>query len=308
MPAYYNEIDPFAAQWLRNLIAQALIAPGEVDERSIREVDSSDLEGFSQCHFFAGIGVWSHALRCAGVSDDDPVWTGSPPCQPFSGAGSRKGTNDDRHLWPDFFRLIAERRPPLVFGEQVASKDGLAWFDLVQADLEGAGYAAAAVDLCAAGFGAPHIRQRLFFCGMGNAGRDGAQQHPRAVPEDEVKRQVGAASRRDASAVSGAAGRLADDDCQGRQQQRQGAVHEEGQARDHASGRGEPLAAGSYWDHCEWVACDDPRSFRWRQIEPGSFPLADGTPGRVGHLRAYGNAIVAPVATEFIKAALACRP
>ena len=54
--AYYNEIDPFAAQWLRNLIAGGHIAPGEVDERSIEDVTPDDLRGFTQCHFFAGIG------------------------------------------------------------------------------------------------------------------------------------------------------------------------------------------------------------------------------------------------------------
>ena len=62
MTAYYNEIDPFAAQWLRNLINAGHIAPGIVDERSIEDVYPSDLRGFTQCHFFAGIGVWSHAL------------------------------------------------------------------------------------------------------------------------------------------------------------------------------------------------------------------------------------------------------
>ncbi len=59
--AYYNEIDPFAAQWLRNLIAAGHIAPGEVDERSIEDVTPDDLRGFTQCHFFAGIGIWSHS-------------------------------------------------------------------------------------------------------------------------------------------------------------------------------------------------------------------------------------------------------
>jgi DNA (cytosine-5)-methyltransferase 1 len=160
---YYNEIDPYAAQWLRNLIAAGHIAKGEVDERSIQLVDSADLADFAQCHFFAGIGVWSHALRLAGWPDDKPVWTGSCPCQPFSAAGKRSGFDDERHLWPDFFRLICERRPSVVFGEQVASKDGLEWLDLVQADLEGAGYTSAAADLCAAGVGAPHIRQRLYW-------------------------------------------------------------------------------------------------------------------------------------------------
>ncbi|POY57380.1 Modification methylase HhaI [Pectobacterium versatile] len=163
MSAYYNEIDPYAAQWLRNLIAAGHIAPGDVDERSIEDVTPDDLRNYTQCHFFAGIGVWSCALRRAGWQDDKPVWTGSCPCQPFSAAGKRGGFTDERHLWPAWFHLISQCAPGVIFGEQVASKDGLSWLDLVQTDLENTGYAAAAVDLCAAGVGAPHIRQRLFW-------------------------------------------------------------------------------------------------------------------------------------------------
>lgn len=58
MTAYYNEIDPYAAQWLRNLIKAGHIADGVVDERSIEDVKPSELRGFTQCHFFAGVGVW----------------------------------------------------------------------------------------------------------------------------------------------------------------------------------------------------------------------------------------------------------
>ena len=140
MTAYYNEIDPYAAQWLRNLIEAGHIAPGYVDERSIEDVFPSDLRGFTQCHFFAGIGVWSHALRAAGWSDDRPVWTGSCPCQPFSAAGAGAGFADERHLWPAFHHLIKECKPAIVFGEQVASKDADPWIDLVQTDLEALGY------------------------------------------------------------------------------------------------------------------------------------------------------------------------
>lgn len=121
--AYYNEFDPFAAQWLRELIADGLIAQGEVDERSILDVRPADLKGYAQHHFFAGIGGWSYALRLAGWPDDSAVWTGSCPCQPFSSAGKRTGTSDERHLWPAFFDLIEACRPPVVFGEQVASSD-----------------------------------------------------------------------------------------------------------------------------------------------------------------------------------------
>ncbi|MFN7611736.1 MAG: DNA cytosine methyltransferase, partial [bacterium] len=76
MRAYYNEFDPFAAQWLRNLIHAGLIAPGDVDERSILEVGPYDLWGYDQCHFFAGIGGGSYAARLAGWPDDRPIWTG----------------------------------------------------------------------------------------------------------------------------------------------------------------------------------------------------------------------------------------
>jgi len=165
MAAYYNEIDPKAAAWLRELIKQGHIADGDVDDRSIEDVRPVDLLGFDQCHFFAGIGVWSYALRQAGWADDRPVWTGSCPCQPFSAAGKGSGFADERHLWPAFHHLISQCRPDVVLGEQVASKDGLAWLDLVHADLEATGYASGAVDLCAAGVGAPHIRQRLWWVG-----------------------------------------------------------------------------------------------------------------------------------------------
>jgi hypothetical protein len=77
MTALYNEIEPFAAQWLRSLISAGHIAPGAVDERSISDLTPADVAGPGQRHFFAGIGVWSYALRLAGVRDDVAVWTGS---------------------------------------------------------------------------------------------------------------------------------------------------------------------------------------------------------------------------------------
>lgn len=151
--AFYNEHDPKAAAWLRELIAQGHIAQGVVDERSISDIAPAELAGFVQCHFFAGIGVWSRALRAAGWPDDRPIWSGSCPCQPFSAAGKGDGFADERHLWPHWHWLIQQRRPPVVVGEQVASKDALLWLDLVSTDMEAAGYAFGAADLCAAGAG-----------------------------------------------------------------------------------------------------------------------------------------------------------
>jgi DNA (cytosine-5)-methyltransferase 1 len=162
-PAYYNEIDPSCAQWIRNLISAGALPPGDVDERSIEDVSATDLVGYGQCHFFAGIGGWPLALLWASWPGDQEVWTGSCPCQPFSHSGKLLGFGDERHLWPEFQRLIKERKPARVFGEQVASKAGRKWFSFVRADLEALGYAVGGADLCAAGVGADHIRQRLFY-------------------------------------------------------------------------------------------------------------------------------------------------
>lgn len=161
--AYYNEIDPAAAHILRAMIDADVIAPGDVDTRSIKEVMPDDVRGYTQCHFFAGGGLWSVAARLAGWPDDRPLWTGSCPCQPFSAAGKGLGTDDPRHLWPDFHRLIRACRPAVVMGEQVAGKAGYGWFDGVRSDLEGEGYSSRAVDFPACSVDAPHQRNRLYW-------------------------------------------------------------------------------------------------------------------------------------------------
>lgn len=161
--AYYNEINPQAAKWLRLLIENGLIPPGDVDERSIDDVIPTELHGYSQCHFFAGIGGWPYALRLAGWPDDRPVWTGSCPCQPFSAAGKGKGFDDERHLWPSFEWLTRQCQPATVYGEQVARKAGREWLAVVRSDLETSGYAFGAADLPACAVGAWHERSRHFW-------------------------------------------------------------------------------------------------------------------------------------------------
>jgi DNA (cytosine-5)-methyltransferase 1 len=279
MVAYYNEIDPFCAEWLRRLIVAGHIAPGDVDERSITDVRPDDLHGYTQCHFFAGVGVWSAALRAEGWIDEREIWTGSCPCQPFSGAGQRKGHADERHLWPAFHRLIAERSPAVVVGEQVASRDGREWFCAVRADLEALGYACGAADLCAAGAGAVHIRQRLYWVADAKP-----QQHGSGTSRTR---------RWDELADGGPTRTVADAERRGRES---GCVAGDGTQTNLVASDG---SVGG-WD---WIICTDGKA---RPTQPGLFPLVDAWPAgnRVALLRAAGNSLEIGTARQFIKAVM----
>jgi DNA (cytosine-5)-methyltransferase 1 len=324
MSAYYNEIDPFAAAWLRELIKAKLIADGEVDTRSIELVSPDDVRGFSQCHFFAGIGGWSYALRLAGWPDDRRCWTGSCPCQPWSSAGKGAGADDSRDLWPAWFKLVEQCRPTAIFGEQVAGVDGRAWLDRVYVDLEATDYAIGAANLCAAGATAPHCRQRLFFVADRARARDGqlparpANQETDADPDGRSEGpQRRAASGRDGMADSIGAERrplaegrsnVADWQDAGRPQADGGhSVRGQDDSRvanpdgGHGFWWSGPLQVG--WNTIEAEIERGGRKHRaqWR-VEPGVPLLAHGIPQRVAQISGFGNAIVPQVAAIFIEA------
>lgn len=334
MTAYYNEHDPFAAAWLRELIKDGLIAPGDVDERSILDVTPNDLKPYTQIHLFAGIGGWSYALRKAGWPDNRPVWTGSAPCQPFSAAGKGKGIADERHLWPAFFWLIRNCAPTTIFGEQVSSKKGLAWFDIVATDLESAGYGVGAFDLCAAGAGAPHLRQRLYF--VASLGKEPQCQRRGGWSNGDTSRGKRALQTEGCSTSGNVAHAAGFGRGQDEQDIRRGELDVNGggsptnangssangcgqdiepgvalgdscgtgleKREGWSSDNGEKLTAvertsGNYWSDCEYLPCLDGKA---RPTKSGLFPLVDGFSNRVGVLRGAGNAIVPQVAERFI--------
>lgn len=328
---YYNEIDPYPAQWIRNLIEAGHLPPGDVDERSIEDVRPSDLVGYRNCHFFAGIGVWALALRNARWPDDRQIWTASCPCQPFSAAGKGAGFADERHLWPALHYLIEECRPAIVVGEQVASPDVNQWLDLVQTDLEGLDYDFAATAFPAASIGAPHIRDRTYWLGHADDARSqGWGGMPKCTDQFAIRPHGVAGTVADAhGGVSGQGsadvrGRIDGGDAHpgsgfsgggvsdgmGRanndtQSPQRGICSDAGTAPDRNTTERSTGPTNGFWRDADWLLC---RDGKWRPVEPGTFPLVDGATSRMGRLRAYGNAVVEPQAREFIQAVMDCLP
>jgi DNA (cytosine-5)-methyltransferase 1 len=348
MTAYYNEHDAEKAAWIRELIRRNMVAPGDVDERSITDVRADDLRGYTQCHFFAGIAVWSYALRLAGWPDDRPAWTGSCPCPSFSAAGKGEGFDDARHLWPAWWPLIRERRPATVFGEQVAAAIRHGWWDLVSTDLESEVYATASAVLTSAGVGGPDIRERLYwvadtengyrrcrergaetgigadgvgrwgFAGVGESLRlehaigerkRGGDQRGLGASRTEVAEQKNRPNAANefgdgcATASFGLAdadgGQSGDGELQRSWQH--GLIAKDGGLRvEHFAAD----ALKGHWGTADWLYCTDGR---WRPVEAGTFPLADGAAFRLGRLRGYGDAINAQVAKAFIESYIETR-
>ena len=284
MSAYYNEFDPYAAEWLRNVIKKGLIADGEVDGRSIVDVRADDLRGFTQCHFFAGIAGWSYALRLAGWPDERPVWTGSCPCQPFSPAGKGEGFRDPRHLWPEFKRLISERLPSVVFGEQSAAAS--AWLSLVRSDLDAMGYAVGALPMEAASAGAEHFRDRYWFVADYDYSERRTDRSPWNHPiRNDAERQKEAGDTTKCGAVS--------------LEHFKGFGWGEGWTEDEFRSRGFTASVTGFRGG-QYVECPDGK---WRALPPpGVRWLGDGVPARVAKLRALGNAIFPYAAAEVIGA------
>jgi len=329
MTTYYNEFDPKAAGWLRELINAGEIPAGDVDTRSICDVKADDLKGYIQCHFFAGVGGWPLALRLAGWPDDRPVWSGSAPCQAFSVAGEGKGTGDHRDLWPVFAGLIGERNPPVVIGEQVAAAIGFGWFDRLRADMEAQGYAVGGHVLGAHSAGAFHGRQRLYWIAMGEpfvkwiGGRGveglGTARDEMVQPEDGPD-------------VADESGDGCEESCHVDVTDGQRGCG--GSAWGQDAGDARQPGEANFWSGAVPILCRDGKT---RFFEPGIFPLVDGVPGCVGHcgdhgvpereeidavrlqemlssyvnatpegrvmrIKGYGNAIVPQVAAMFIRA------
>jgi DNA (cytosine-5)-methyltransferase 1 len=318
----YNEIDAYCCAWLSNLMDAGLIPAGDIDDRSIEVLTPDDIRKYTTIHFFAGLGGWAYSGRLAGWPDERPWWTGSCPCQPFSVAGQGRGTDDPRHLWPHFMRLIRTGRPPVVMGEQVAAKAGYDWFDGVATDLEAEDYACQAVDIPACSVNAPHQRNRQYWVAHTTDTRlsdwrgaslaiDGAFAEP--------ERLCGLSGGLQSSGLVN----THDQRLQGRTLSAEctdqfpigsagmdgwvgnsnfiSACEEWEQRGGQFGGPGSDTTGDSgFW--ANWHLIGPDRDGKYRRIKPGIRLLAHGIPARVPKLRAFGNAIVPHLAAEVIRA------
>jgi DNA (cytosine-5)-methyltransferase 1 len=310
--AYYNEIDPKACAWIRQLIKNDLIMDGEVDERSIIDVQPNDLKGFTRHHFFSGIAGWDYALQLAGWPSDRHVCTASLPCQPFSVAGQQKGKEDDRHLLPHFIELVKQCNFKTIFGEQVPAAIRHGWLDDLCLEMERENYAVGSIVLTAAGAGAPHIRQRLYWvadhiskgrkeqpgergisrvetgndageniersgglCGMVFA--DGTGSQPR-------RQSTEAARHGDTIEPTSSFGGMGNAELRGCEREQinpsrgiQQTMVEQAESRKPIS---PPSARVNEWNNSEWLYC---RDNKYRPIKSCIKPLANGLPKRVGY-------------------------
>jgi len=304
---YYNENDPEIAVWLQHLIDDGLIPAGHVDTRCIRLIQAGDLDGYTQHHFFAGIGGWAAALQLSRWPAAQPVWSGSCPCQSYSIAGKQRGADDPRHLWPVWFKLIKQHQPDVIFGEQVANAIRHGWLDGVSTDLEAESYAVGHAVLGAHSVNSPHQRQRLWFV---------ANRLPDAKHQTRPDQQFNQSGRwgspgpecesvpRASGSDGGRRSRMGDAISEGSQRFSRHGNRVDRQVREETEQAGSVSASGvqpAAWDSAEWVNCEDGRK---RRIKPGIEPLVDGLPGQVALLRGAGNAIVPQVGAMFVNAFL----
>ena len=215
-------------------------------------------------------------LQDNGIQDIGLI-CGGYPCQPFSVAGERRGAEDDRHLWPEMFRLVKELRPTWVIGENVAGHINMG-LDEVLADLETEGYTARTFVIPACAVDAHHRRDRVWTVAHASSGSGRDTESIVGRKDNETKRS------QDTDTIAGSSEDVADTN--GSYQQR----------------RGVPI--GIYSEH----SITDFRSYTggqqaavlWKP-EPNVGRVANGVPRRSHRLKQLGNAVVPQVVEQIAK-------
>ena len=209
---------------------------------------------------------------------DCDILTAGYPCQPFSVAGKQKGTEDDRHIWPFIFRIVAQKRPTWCVFENVHGHIAMG-LDQVLADLESEGYSTRTFVVPACGKNAPHKRDRLWIVAYSNSddGRNGSStksqgRQSRMEHRSGSQRQPIQESNKNVANSSG----------EGSQGRLSGRSNSERQSFVGQSG----CSSSTYGQSGE----------DWWAVEPNVRRVAHGIPKRVDRIKGLGNAIVPQIA------------
>ena len=258
----FCEIDPFC----RKVLAKHW--PDVTVHTDIRRLDGKDYKGRAE-------------IICGGF-----------PCQPFSQAGKRRGTEDDRHLWPEMLRIISEVRPTWVIGENVIGIVKME-LDSILSDLEGEGYQTRAFIIPACGIDAPHKRDRVWI--IAHANSEGESDGP--INEGPRPRQLelmadpnsGFSTVTQQAVQAGRATIISSSkDVADSESERVQRLWSSGEQKPHTYGGQKLSLCGS----------ERPRPAYW-EAEPGMGRVVDGIPNRVDRIKGLGNAVV-PMVVEVI--------
>jgi len=240
----------------------------------INTVAFCEIEPFAQKVLkknFPSVPVFSDIckLKRSDINESVDIITGGFPCQPFSVAGRKKGTKDDRDLWPEMFRIIKEFQPNWVIGENVANFVNMA-FQRTKTHLESEGYEVQPLIIPACGVNAPHKRDRVWIVAHSDSKRRAKGNRPNSGVNE-----AGENAYREGQTDTYNIGRTSET-----------AAYTQSiyvQRLDDRSGKGEPWGSG------------------WWESEPYVGRVAHGVPNRVDRLKGLGNAIVPQVAYQIMK-------
>ena len=211
------------------------------------------------------------------------VVVGGFPCQPFSIAGKGKATQDDRHLWPDMFRVIKETKPTWVIGENVRNivsiSEGMV-LEQVYLDLESEGYEVQSFIIPAAAVNAPHQRYRTWIVAYSRRTLQSRAEFRKENENEIAKRYANQFERSSKTSVLD----VADTDSKGLQSTEQHETYKRKTQTQFTTAK-----------------CFEERGYYW-EFEPNVGRVANGIPNRVDRLKGLGNAIVPQIAYQIGKA------
>ena len=201
------------------------------------------------------------------------VISGGFPCQPFSVAGKRQGSEDDRFLWPEMLRVISELRPTWVVGENVAGIVNMA-LDQVYTDLENEGYSVQAFIIPACAVDAPHRRDRVCIVGRSRGQSNLFYSNTKSNQHTNIKKIE--TTVREQPELSGLCSDVSNTESNGLQRLRAEREQERRTRLKEGKSKG---------------CCQVHNGGKWR-TEPGVGRVVNGLPHRVDRLKCLGNAVV----------------